>query len=101
MLLAACRLGSEPDTTVRLTWWVTFAPESAEYTALKGIADAYTAQTRDIAVRVVPVPWNDIAPTGAGTSKLALAQQAGSGPDLWGPIPHNWTTAIDILFKHV
>ncbi len=86
-----CRLGPEPDPTIYVTWWVTFAEESAEYAALKSIADTYSEQTADIVVEVVPVPWDDIAPRGAGTSKLELAQEEGSGPDLWGPVPHNWT----------
>jgi maltose-binding protein MalE len=91
LLLVGCRLGAEPDTAVELTWWVTYARESAEYAAFAAVADAYSAQTRDVVIDVVPVPWDDIAPQGTGTSKLALAQQAGDGPDLWGPVPHNWT----------
>jgi maltose-binding protein MalE len=94
LLVAGCRLGPEPDMTIRLTWWVTYARESAEYAALESIADAYVRQTEDIVIELVPVPWDDIAPRGIGQSRLALAQEAGTGPDLWGPVPHNWTGAF-------
>jgi arabinogalactan oligomer/maltooligosaccharide transport system substrate-binding protein len=94
LLAAGCRLGPEPDYTIYLTWWVTYAPESAEYAAFQSIADAYVRQTEDIVIELVPVPWDDIAPREIGQSRLALAQEAGTGPDLWGPVPHNWTGAF-------
>jgi arabinogalactan oligomer/maltooligosaccharide transport system substrate-binding protein len=94
LFAAGCRLGPEPDYTIYLTWWVTYAPESAEYAAFESIADAYTRRTEDIVIDVVGVPWDSIAPRGIGMSRLELAQQAGEGPDLWGPIPHNWTGGL-------
>ena len=94
LLLAGCRLAPEPDPTVELTWWVTHAQESGEYAAFKAIADAYSEKTENVVVELVSVPWDDIAPRGSSASPLALAQQAGTGPDVWGPLPHNWTGAF-------
>lgn len=88
---AGCRLGSEPDSTIRLAWWITYAEESAEYAAFETIAQAYGEQTDNIVVDLVSVPWDDIAPRGVGATKLTMAQESGVGPDLWGPVPHSWT----------
>jgi maltose-binding protein MalE len=93
LLAGGCRLGPEPDTTIRLTWWVTYAQESAEYAAFESIAKAYMEQTEDIVLEVVAVPWDSVAPRGIGLSRLQLAQEAGTGPDLWGPVPHSWAGA--------
>jgi maltose-binding protein MalE len=73
---------------------VTYAPESTEYAAFEAIAEAFVGQREDLVVNVVPVPWDDIAPFGARITQLALAQQEGQGPDVWGPVPHNWTTSF-------
>jgi maltose-binding protein MalE len=94
LLPAGCRLAPEPDPTVELTWWVTYARDTDEYDAFQAIADAYTERTENVVVELVAVPWDDMAPRGAGASRLALAQQSGTGPDLWGPLPHNWTGAF-------
>ena len=89
LLLAGC-LRAEPEEVVALTWWVTFPVESAEYAALQVIAEAYADQSGHV-VDLVPVPWNEIAPGWGGYSKLAATQESGTGPDLWGPVPHSWT----------
>jgi maltose-binding protein MalE len=86
-----CQFRSEPDTTIQLTWWVTFAVESAEYAALERIAEAYNAQADNVTVELVAVPWDEIAPRGAFATQLSLAQEDGEGPDLWGPVPHSWS----------
>ncbi len=80
----------EPEPTITLTWWVTYAEDSAEYPTFEAIAKAYTAQSGHD-VKLVAVPWSDIAPRGYGSTQLALEQEAGAGPDVWGPVPHNWT----------
>lgn len=77
------------DPVITLTWWITFAADSSEYPLFEAIAQAYTQQTGQ-QVKLVSVPWTDIAPRG-GDTRLALAQKSGRGPDLWGPVPHNWT----------
>lgn len=91
ILLAGCRLGPEPDTTITLSWWVPFAPESAAYLALDQVAQAYAAQYTDLQIELLSVPWDDLAPRSVGGSRLKLAQEEGEGPDLWGPVPHTWT----------
>lgn len=91
LALAGC-LSRKTQEPVRLRWWITFALDSAEYPAFQSIAEAYTEKTGH-AVELVSVPWDDIAPRGA-TSQLTLALQSGKGPDLWGPVPHNWTGAF-------
>ena len=93
LVAPGCRFGPEPDLTITLTWWVTYAEESPEYAALEAIANDYAEGTEYVVVEVVPVPWDDVAPRGIGYSQLQLAQQEGSGPDIWGPVPHSWTGA--------
>jgi maltose/maltodextrin transport system substrate-binding protein len=91
LALTGCPSRKTPEP-VKLRWWITFAPDSAEYPALQSTAEAYTQKTGH-AVELVSVPWDDIAPRGT-TSPLTLALQTGTGPDLWGPVPHNWTSAF-------
>jgi maltose-binding protein MalE len=86
---AGC-LQREPDPIITLTWWITFAADSNEYPAFESIAKAYTEET-GLQVKLVPVPWDNIAPRGEYDTQLALAQRSGSGPDIWGPVPHSWT----------
>lgn len=86
---AGC-LRREPDPVTTLTWWITYAADSDEYPAFESIAAAYTEATGH-QVKLVPVPWDDIAPRGEFDSQLAMAQRSGSGPDVWGPVPHSWT----------
>ena len=45
LLLAGCRLDADPDPTVELTWWVTYAQETGEYAAAKQVLQ--TAVTHD------------------------------------------------------
>jgi maltose-binding protein MalE len=85
--LASC-LGREPETVIRLTWWITYATDSDEYSAFEAIAAAFTEQTGTV-VELVSVPWDDIAPRGT-SSRLSLLFDEGDGPDLWGPVPHTW-----------
>ena len=89
LLFTAC-WRRQAEETITLTWWITFAQDSKEYPAFQALAEAYTEQTGH-PVDLVSVPWSDIAPRGYGDSRLAIAQNAGTGPDIWGPVPHNWT----------
>jgi maltose-binding protein MalE len=89
LVLAGC-LGRQTESAIVLTWWVTFAQDSQEYPVFQSLAEAYTAETGQ-RVKLVSVPWADIVPWGYGDSQLAIAQKSGTGPDLWGPVPHNWT----------
>jgi maltose-binding protein MalE len=77
---------------VHLTWWITYAPDSAEYPVFQDLAKAYTERT-GVVVDLVSVPWDDIAPRGAA-SRLSLAIQADRRssitPDVWGPVPSTW-----------
>ncbi len=92
LALAGC-LSRKTQEPIKLRWWITFASDSIEYPAFQSIAEAYTKKTGQ-AVELVSVPWDDIAPRGTTPTKLALAQQSGKGPDVWGPVPHNWTSAF-------
>ncbi|MBN1937759.1 MAG: extracellular solute-binding protein [Anaerolineae bacterium] len=92
LLLAGC-LNRPTEETIALTWWITFAEDSAEYPAFQAIAEAFEAQT-GYKIELVLVPWSDIAPRGYGSTRLMIAQKEGSGPDLWGPVPHNWTAGF-------
>jgi maltose-binding protein MalE len=91
LVLTGCLSRKTPEP-IKLRWWITFASDSAEYPAFQSIAEAYTKKTGH-AVELVSVPWDDVAPRGT-TSQLALALQSGTGPDVWGPVPHNWTGAF-------
>ena len=44
LLLAGC-LNRQPEEAITLTWWITYAEESAEYPAFEAIAEAFTEQT--------------------------------------------------------
>ena len=83
-------LRRETEEVVALDWWITYAPESAEYAAFQALADAYAATTGYV-IDLVSVPWDEIAPRGFGGNMLVDAQESGTGPDLWGPVPHTWT----------
>jgi maltose-binding protein MalE len=89
LTLSGCS-SRQPEQTIELTWWVTYAQDSQEYPTFQTIADAYTERTGH-QVELVSVPWSDIAPRGYGSTQLFLAQENGTGPDIWGPVPHNWT----------
>ncbi|MBL7202024.1 MAG: extracellular solute-binding protein [Anaerolineae bacterium] len=91
-LLAGC-LRRETKEITTLAWWITFSPDSDEYPTFQALAEAYTEKTGQ-AVELVSVPWDDIAPRGSVVTRLALAQESGAGPDLWGPVPHTWTGAF-------
>jgi maltose-binding protein MalE len=82
------RLGREPEQAIHLTWWVAYASDSAGYLTFQTLAETYTERTGTV-IDLVSVPWDDIAPRGAA-SRLALALEAGQGPDLWGPVPSTW-----------
>jgi arabinogalactan oligomer/maltooligosaccharide transport system substrate-binding protein len=69
----------------KLTFW-TRALEGAgtgEFESLKAVADAYTAAI-GTPVEVVTVPDADFK------SKISIAAPAGEGPDVYGPIAHDW-----------
>jgi arabinogalactan oligomer/maltooligosaccharide transport system substrate-binding protein len=86
--LAGC-LRREPETVIRLTWWITYAADGDEYPAFQSIAEEFTERT-GIVVELVPVPWDDIAPRGGAAPRLSSVIASGDGPDLWGPVPHTW-----------
>ncbi len=92
LLVSAC-LNREPEETITLTWWITYAEGSAEYPAFQAIAETFSKQT-GYQVKLAPVSWSDIAPKGYGSTALLLAQKEGKGPDVWGPLPHNWTAGF-------
>jgi maltose-binding protein MalE len=92
VLCVGC-LRREPEQAIHLTWWITYAEESAEYPTFQALAETYSERT-GIVVELVSVPWDDIAPRG-GLSKLSRSLDGGrrSGdqrPDLWGPVPSTW-----------
>jgi maltose-binding protein MalE len=86
------RLRREPEQVIHLRWWITYAPDSAEYATFQDLAETYTEHT-GVVIDLVSVPWDDIAPRGA-SSRLALAIQAdrrsSTTPDVWGPVPSTW-----------
>ena len=92
LFIAGCSR-RQPDPVIRLTWWIPYAEDSAEYPTFQALADAYTERTGTV-IDLVSVPWDDIAPRGAA-SRLSLALEAGQdssgrSPDLWGPVPSTW-----------
>ena len=89
LFLTGC-FGQEPEPPVTLTWWVTYAQDSAEYPVLEALAERYTEKTGR-QIELVSVPWTDMMPRTYGSNILAIEQEAGRGPDLWGPVPHSWT----------
>ncbi|MBN1582428.1 MAG: extracellular solute-binding protein [Anaerolineae bacterium] len=89
LALLGCQ-AQQSEETITLTWWITYAQDSQEYPTFQAIADAYAEKTGH-RVELVSVPWSDIAPRGYGSTRLFLAQESGTGPDIWGPVPHNWT----------
>jgi maltose-binding protein MalE len=55
----------------------------AEFASLRAVADAYTAAT-GTPVDLVTVPDADFK------AKMSIAAPAGEGPDVFGPIAHDW-----------
>jgi maltose-binding protein MalE len=90
LALSGC-LGRRAEEAVTLTWWLPFAEGSAEYDAFQAITESYAEKTGQD-VDLVPVPWTDIAPRVAGATRLSSTLADGAGPDVWGPVPHNWTS---------
>lgn len=90
LALAGCQR-RQSEETITLTWWITYAQDSQEYPTFRTIADDYTQRTGHN-VELVSVPWSDIAPSGYGSTALLKAQTEGTGPDIWGPVPHSWTS---------
>lgn len=56
---------------------------SGEFTSIRAVADAYTAAT-GTPVEVVTVPDADFK------AKMSISAPAGEGPDVYGPIAHDW-----------
>ena len=83
----------QPDPVIRLTWWIPYAEDSAEYPTFQTLAETYAERT-DTLVDLVSVPWDDMVPRGtASRLSLALSADQGSGsqgPDVWGPVPSTW-----------
>lgn len=92
LVFAGC-LNRQTEEAISLTWWITYAEDSAEYPAFQAVVEAFSAQT-GYQVDLVSVPWTDIAPKGYGSTALMLAQEEDIGPDVWGPVPHNWTAGF-------
>jgi arabinogalactan oligomer/maltooligosaccharide transport system substrate-binding protein len=92
LLAATGCLRRKTEEVVTLRWWITYAEESSEYPVFERIAQAYAEET-GYAVDLVAVSWEDLAPRGAMANTLVTEIQAGRGPDVWGPVPHNWIGA--------
>lgn len=83
----AAQAAPKPATGGKLVWWTDQTEGKNEYTALKTVIDAYTKSTGN-AVDLITVPWDDVR------KKLATSSQAGEGPEVMGPIPHDWFGAL-------
>lgn len=75
--------GPKVDKLVVWTRSTPDAPDNTEFQRIKTVADAYTAQI-GTPVEVVTVPDD------AFKNKMALSAPAGEGPDVYGPIAHDW-----------
>ena len=69
----------------KLTFWTRAIEgnESPEYASLKAVADAYTAASGS-PVELVSIPDGDFK------AKMSIPAPAGEGPDVYGPIAHDW-----------
>lgn len=83
----AAQVTSKATGGVRLVWWSNYAEGSSELTALKAVAEAYARSTGH-RIDLVTVPWDELR------KKLATASQAGEGPEVMGPVPHDWFGAL-------
>jgi len=83
----AAQVTPKAASGVRLVWWSNYAEGSGELTALKAVAEAYARSTGH-RIDLVTVPWDELR------KKLATASQAGEGPEIMGPVPHDWFGAL-------
>lgn len=67
----------------KLTFWTRALDTDPDYPSLKAVADAYTAAGGS-PVEIVSVPNDDFK------AKISIAAPAGEGPDVYGPIAHDW-----------
>ena len=71
----------------KLTFWTRAVQgdgaAGAEYASIKKVADAYTAAV-GTPVEIVTIPDADFK------SKMSISAPAGEGPDVFGPIAHDW-----------
>jgi maltose-binding protein MalE len=71
----------------KLTFWTRAlqaeGADGAEYASLQAVAEAYTAAI-GTPVELVSVPDADFK------AKMSIAAPAGEGPDVYGPIAHDW-----------
>lgn len=69
----------------KLVLWTRSSPDSSpnEFSALQAVAAKYTEYTGS-AVELVTVPDGDFR------TRLSLAAPGGDGPDIFGPVAHDW-----------
>ncbi len=66
----------------RLLWWVSQLEDAPEHIALRAIADQYTAATG--------TPIEIVGVVEQFKEKITIAGPAGEGPDVIGPVAHDW-----------
>lgn len=69
----------------KLVFWTRSSPDSSpnEFNALTAVSEKYTEYT-GTPVELVTVPDGDFR------TRLSLAAPAGDGPDIFGPVAHDW-----------
>jgi arabinogalactan oligomer / maltooligosaccharide transport system substrate-binding protein len=67
----------------RLTWWTRVQEADPEWDEVQQIAQAYTERT-GTPVQIINVPDADFR------SRMSIAAPAGEGPDVFGPVAHDW-----------
>ncbi|KPV54026.1 hypothetical protein SE17_06215 [Kouleothrix aurantiaca] len=67
----------------KLVFWTRSKDGDPDYTSIKAVADAYTAGGGS-PVEIVTIPDADFK------AKMSISAPAGEGPDVYGPIAHDW-----------
>ncbi len=67
----------------RLVWWTRVQEADPEWDEVQQIAQAYTERT-GTPVEIINVPDADFR------SRMSIAAPAGEGPDVFGPVAHDW-----------
>ncbi|MFN8503490.1 extracellular solute-binding protein [Kouleothrix sp.] len=67
----------------KLVFWTRSKDGDPDYASIKAVAEAYTKASGS-PVELVTVPDADFK------SKMSIAAPAGEGPDVYGPIAHDW-----------
>lgn len=67
----------------KLVWWTRVQQADPEWDEVQQIAQAYTQRT-GTPVEIVNVPDADFR------SRMSVAAPAGEGPDVFGPVAHDW-----------